>query len=177
MNIFVRLCEVEVSYPDLLIAYRDDLYATDRVILAQATAGTEYIWLLRRHGTELFPIAEGWDPATVTFWLQDGVKAFHIRVTTDNGGDGDIVPISHEKARRLAMLPPKPGRRTWVPAGFALLYQTDGRELGRVTNMSGQGWDAFVGRVSDARSRVDRYETLERAKQAVEEVFAIKAAA
>lgn len=175
-SLYEQLCAIAESHPDRLVAYSDDLHKIDRSILETAEAGQEYVWLLRRHGTELFPLRRAHDAVSVTFWLQDGVLAYHLRATAAVGATGTAKPVTHAQAAALAALPPPKGARLWVPAGFALVLRCDGAELGRVSNMSGQGWDAVLG-PSSITGGLGRFESSTEACAAVDRAVASRMAA
>jgi hypothetical protein len=175
-TLYETLCAIAESFPDRLVAYSDDLHKIDRSILEESEAGQEFVWLLRRHGTELFPLRRARDPESVTFWLQDGVLAYHLRVSSAAGASGTAKPVTHAQASALAALPPPRGASFWAPAGFALCLRRDGIELGRVSNMSGQGWDAVLG-PSSLTGALGRFESSSEACAAVERAVASERAA
>jgi hypothetical protein len=176
LTLYEQICAISEAHPDRLVAYSEDLHKIDRSILEQAEDGQEYIWLLRKHGTELFPLRRAHDAVSVTFWLQDGVLAYHLRATAAGGASGTAKPITHVQATALAALPPPKGARLWAPAGFALVYRCDGVELGRVSNMSGQGWDAVMG-PSSITGGLGRFESSTEACAAIERAVAARLAA
>ena len=102
-----------------LRGYETDLTTHDRMTLLGAVEGAQYVWLLREHGTELFPIASGLNPVWATYWLDAGdsarvpTLAFHVTV---GAGDREVMAISPERARRLASVPHPQG----LVRGFSL---------------------------------------------------------
>lgn len=164
-TVYEILCAIAEAHPESLVAYGTDLHKCDRELLERSKAGEEYVWILRKHGTELFPIRAAHEPVSVTYWLQPGVFAFHVRIAKDSGAAGTAVEISHEEATRLAHLPPPAGARLWAPAGFALLLRQDGHDIGRVTNSTGLGWDAEVLEYGQC---VGRFDSADAAMGAVE---------
>lgn len=175
-TLYEQLQAIAEAHPDRLVAYSDDLHVIDRSILAEAEAGQEFVWLLRRHGTELFPLRRAREPESVTFWLQDGVLAYHLLASAAAGASGSTKPITHAQAAALAALPPPKGASFWVPTGFALSLRRDGVELGRISNMSGQGWDAVIG-PSSVAGGLGRFESSAEARAAVERAVASRRAA
>ncbi|ARJ65977.1 hypothetical protein WV31_10090 [Magnetospirillum sp. ME-1] len=167
-TVYRQLCAIAEAHPDRLVAYGTDLHRCDKEILERTASGDEYVWLLRRHGTELFPLRAAYDPVGVTFWLQEAVLAYHIRITADRGAAGTVRSIGHSEARHLAHLPPPPGVRLWAPSGFALLLRKDGRELARLSNSSGLGWDAEI---AGGGRCLGRFDSPDAAREAVERIL------
>lgn len=100
------LCQLAADNPHLLTAYRDDLFVHDKTSLADAKAADEYVWLLRKCGTALFPLRIGREPIWATFWLDPPeVKAFHVRVAEDGGASGTVRAITHTDVRELVSQP------------------------------------------------------------------------
>lgn len=162
--LYSQLAAIARNNPQLLVSYQDDLHSIDRRALEKAKAGDEYVWLLRRLGTELFPIRKGFEPISVVHWLSEDVLAFRLTAEADGGAEGRVVLIDEKEARRLAELAPPKGACLWVPSGFSLHYKRDGAILGRVSNFTGRGFDAMRGE----HEYLSTHDTPEQAMAAVE---------
>lgn len=103
MGVYERLVSIAAEHAaaGYLAHYERDLHVHDKGTLA-AYPGVEWVWLLRSHGTALFPVGVGHNPAWVTYWLDhDGNPApLAFRILGDR-----VEPIDHTKARRLAWYP------------------------------------------------------------------------
>lgn len=163
--LYLKLKELVKQNPNLLQAYRRDFYVHDRRSLRTMKTGERWLWVLRRHGTCLFPIGVGQKPVWVTHWLdQDGpsCKTFLINISAEPG-DGTVVEVNHQRARDLANEPPPKGIVAWQPTMFGMLLVRDGHEVAKA-----QSWnDAIVisaGSVilDRCRSWLDAYAFLER---------------
>ena len=115
MSIYEQLARIAERNPHLLVAYKADLHEHDKRTLAKAERGTEFIWILRDHGTELFEMHRGSNPVWVTYWIDQKMHGnigpqkrlcYHIFVTADGGVEGTVRPITVERARLLAHEPP-----------------------------------------------------------------------
>ena len=89
----------------LLVAYHDDLVMHDRKKLEAAQVGDEFVWLARRHGTQLLPKG-GSGPLEITYWIGcDPVMMYlHLRITRRLAGIvfGEVREVTADEIRRLA---------------------------------------------------------------------------
>lgn len=107
-TLFQRMVATAALHPKMLAAYRDDLMVHDRRVAERAEPGEQYVWLLRPCGSEMIRVGAGLAPETITHWIgtastPDDVVTFRIDVGA--GGTGEVKPISHQEACRLAQTP------------------------------------------------------------------------
>ncbi len=62
MTLYRRLKTLAASNPHLLLAYRTDLTDHDRRAIRSMKVGQTWLWILRPHGTLLFPAGAGQHP-------------------------------------------------------------------------------------------------------------------
>lgn len=113
MSVYCQLAAIaaEKHSAGYLHHYTADLTTHDQHSLSLTKAGERYLWILRSHGTQLFPVAAGHDAAWATYWLDKGNDSkapslcYLISIASDGGTAGSVKPVSHERARRLATEP------------------------------------------------------------------------
>lgn len=112
-TLYAKLCVVATTHESAgyLSAYQKDLHVHDKRVLKEtAEPGVHYVWILRDHGTELFEIASGRDPAWLTHWTRNGkCLAFLLDHDLDT-----VTPLTIEEADRLANVPhPEGFKQVW----------------------------------------------------------------
>jgi hypothetical protein len=118
MTVYYQLVDIaaEKHSAGYLNHYTADLTEHDKRTLAQSQAGQRYIWILRTHGTALFPVAAGHDSVWATYWLDKGNDSrapslcYLISIASDGGTVGTVKAITYDRARRLATEPHPHGR-------------------------------------------------------------------
>lgn len=109
--IFDRLVAIADANPHLLTAYRNDLHGHDKVELTGAARSDRYIWILREHGTELFPVGYGLDPVWATYWLESRTYIVAPLAYEVDLKAGTVAQITYDRARELASIPHPCGRQ------------------------------------------------------------------
>ena len=142
-----QLLEIWQGYPEMVKAYIADITEHDLNVCLSMKAGDRWLWMLRDCGTVMFPIAQGQLPGWATYWLDERqghgqtIVPFLITVTKDQGLDGTVRPITHERAIKLANEPPPPGFVYWrSDSPFKMTYVAGGKELGWVRAYAGNSW-------------------------------------
>ena len=102
MNIYRQLTEASRKYK-LPVMFHRDLTEHDAAICNTMLAGEVYVWILRRHGTEIFKTRALLSPSLISQPLADNpdALAFSIHVD-DDAGNGRLSRITHRCARELA---------------------------------------------------------------------------
>ncbi len=177
-SLYDQLNAIVSANPDFLRSFQQDFQETDRQILANSPAGIEFVWILRRQGTQIFQIGAGFDPMSVIYWIREGdVKVFHLRVTDNGGVDGEVEEISYDRATALANTPAPKNARIWAPDQDTLVYMLGDRILGRVAQTTDQSWDAFNGPLQATRTWIGEFASMALAKEAVEDAAIARVAA
>lgn len=147
-SIYRQLVKIADARPDLLQSFRTDLTVHDQKACATMQPGERWLWVLRTCGTQVFPVGHGQEPVLITHWLEANPECvvYLITPTEPDGQAGTVKRISHDKARELAREPPPRGMLCWREGPWSATLTQDGRELAKVSNMTGRGWHAYVGR-------------------------------
>ena len=97
--------------------YEADLTRHDRASCEAMKPGENFLWVLRRCGTNLFRLGVCTDPMWITYPLDEDPKSlvWLVQVTRD-GGRGDFVSITKDEAPAAATTP-TPRRCGWRSAG------------------------------------------------------------
>lgn len=147
-SIYEQLLALADARPALLTSFREDLTEHDQRTCRNMQPGDRWLWLLRRNGTQLMPVGQGHDAVLVTHWLEvePECRAYLLTPTQANGEAGNVAAISHARARKLAFEPPPEDQLCWRDGMWSAVLVRGGCELGKVSNMTGRGWHAYVGR-------------------------------
>lgn len=147
-SIYRQLVRIADARPDLLRSFRTDLTVHDHKACETMQPGQRWLWVLRRDGTQLFPVGEGQAPVLITHWLDANPEcaAYLITPTESGGKSGKVNRTSHDRARELAHEPPPKGKLCWRQSMWSATLIRDGLELAKVSNTTGRGWHAYVGR-------------------------------
>lgn len=91
-----------------LASYERDLTFHDKRDL-QDSRYSRWVWALRSHGTELFPIGAGKDPVWLSYWLQTGnmraTPTLTYLIDYNQPQGRQVKPITYDHAVNLAKMP------------------------------------------------------------------------
>ena len=106
-TIYQQLKLLAKNNPGLLLSYRSDLTTHDKEFLRKSKPKYEYIWILRKCGTQLYRLNCGCHPVDLEYWCNQDKNSLSFHVKVKSTMYGDVTPISHDKAISMINILPR----------------------------------------------------------------------